>query len=212
MLCYIEITSIDIKNMFIIKQIASAETKVKNSRFLAEVFPVYSPEEAKAAWRFRKDTYDNGGHIVYAFTVGNQQNISGCSDDGEPSGTAGKPVLAVLKGSNLTNAMITVARWFGGTKLGTGGLVHAYSEAAKAALANAVLTELIPMTDVEIILNYNLYNQFISKSAPLGFTVTSENFGTGITLTGSINTSCFPELEKMVQEIGNGRIGLTVRK
>ena len=198
--------------MFIIKQTASAETKVKNSRFLAEVFPVHSPEEAKAAWRFRKDTYDNGGHIVYAFTVGNQQNISGCSDDGEPSGTAGKPVLAVLKGSNLTNAMITVARWFGGTKLGTGGLVHAYSEAAKAALANAVLTELIPMTDVEIVLNYNLYNQFISKSALLGFTVTSENFGTGITLTGSINTSCLPELEKMVQEIGNGRIGLTVRK
>ena len=147
--------------MFIIKQTASAETKVKNSRFLAEVFPVHSPEEAKAAWRFRKDTYDNGGHIVYAFTVGNQQNISGCSDDGEPSGTAGKPVLAVLKGSNLTNAMITIARWFGGTKLGTGGLVHAYSEAAKAALANAELTELIPMTDVEIVLNYNLYNQFI---------------------------------------------------
>ena len=198
--------------MFIIKQTASAETKVKNSRFLAEVFPVYSPDEAKAAWRFRKDTYDNGGHIVYAFTVGNQQNISGCSDDGEPSGTAGKPVLAVLKGSNLTNAMITIARWFGGTKLGTGGLVHAYSEAAKAALANAELTELIPMTDVEIVLNYNLYNQFISKSSSLGFTVTSENFGTGITLTGSINTACFPELDKMVQEIGNGRILLTVRK
>ena len=198
--------------MFIIKQTASAETKVKNSRFLAEVFPVYSPDEAKAAWRFRKDTYDNGGHIVYAFTVGNQQNISGCSDDGEPSGTAGKPVLAVLKGSNLTNAMITIARWFGGTKLGTGGLVHAYSEAAKAALANAELTELIPMTEVEIVLNYNLYNQFISKSSSLGFTVTSENFSDGITLTGSINTACFPELDKMVQEIGNGRILLTVRK
>jgi hypothetical protein len=80
------------------------------------------------------------------------------------------------------------------------------------ALANAELTELVPETELEIILAYNLYNQFISKSALLGFTVTSENFGTGITLTGSINTGCLPELEKMVQEIGNGRIGLTVRK
>ena len=88
--------------MFILKNTASAETRVKNSRFLAEVFTVNSPEEAKAAWKFRKDTYDNGGHIVYAFTVGNQQNISGCSDDGEPSGTAGKPVLSVLLGSQLT--------------------------------------------------------------------------------------------------------------
>ncbi len=212
MLCYTGITPTEIGNMFIIKQTASAETKVKNSRFLAEVFPVYSPDEAKAAWRFRKDTYDNGGHIVYAFTIGDQQNVSGCSDDGEPSGTAGKPVLAVLKGSGLTNAMITVARWFGGTKLGTGGLVHAYSEAAKEALSNAVMSELIPMTEVEIVLHYNLYNTFVSRSAALGFSVISEEFGTVITLAGSVSTGNFPELEKIIQEIGNGRISLTVRK
>ena len=212
MLCYTGITPTEIGNMFIIKQTASAETKVKNSRFLAEVFPVYSPDEAKAAWRFRKDTYDNGGHIVYAFTIGDQQNVSGCSDDGEPSGTAGKPVLAVLKGSGLTNAMITVARWFGGTKLGTGGLVHAYSEAAKEALSNAVMSELIPMTEVEIVLHYNLYNTFVSRSAALGFSVISEEFGTVITLAGSVSAGNFPELEKIIQEIGNGRISLTVRK
>ena len=198
--------------MFILKQPASAETKVKKSRFLAEVFPVYSPDKAKAAWRFRKDTYDNGGHIVYAFTVGSKQNISGCSDDGEPSGTAGKPVLAVLLGSELTNAMITIARWFGGTKLGTGGLVHAYSDAAKAALANAELTELVPETELEIILAYNLYNQFISKSAPLGFTVKAEEFATEIKLTGTIRTALVSELEKIVQEIGNGKITFTIRQ
>ena len=147
--------------MFILKGSASAETKVKNSRFLAEVFAVDSPDAAKEAWRFRKETYDNGGHIVYAFAIGDQQNILGCSDDGEPSGTAGRPVLAVLKGSGLTNAMITIARWFGGTKLGTGGLVHAYSEAAKAALDNAEFVELVPMIHVEMILPYNLYNSSI---------------------------------------------------
>ena len=198
--------------MFIVKTTASAETRVKNSRFLAEVFPVSSPEEAKEAWRFRKETYDNGGHIVYAFTVGNKQNISGCSDDGEPSGTAGKPVLAVLLGSGLTNAMITVARWFGGTKLGTGGLVHAYGEAAKAALGNAELIELVPMTDVELNLAYNLYNQFISKSAPLGFSITTEDFSTDIKITGTLMTENVPALETMLQEIGNGRITFTIRQ
>ena len=198
--------------MFILKQAASAETKVKNSRFLAEVFPVSSPEEAKAAWRFRKENYDNGGHIVYAFTVGDQQNISGCSDDGEPSGTAGKPVLAVLTGSGLTNAMITIARWFGGTKLGTGGLVHAYSDAAKAALANAEFTELVPMAEIDISLPYNLYNQLISKTSALGAEVTKEQFDTGVSLTLSIRSALLGELEKVISETGNGKISFTIRK
>ena len=198
--------------MFILKQAASAETKVKNSRFLAEVFPVSSPEEAKAAWRFRKENYDNGGHIVYAFTVGDQQNISGCSDDGEPSGTAGKPVLAVLTGSGLTNAMITIARWFGGTKLGTGGLVHAYSDAAKAALANAEFTELVPMTEVALTLPYNLYNQLISKTSALQAEVTKEQFDSEISLTISIKSAMLGELEKVISETGNGKIDFTVRK
>lgn len=198
--------------MFILKQAASAETRVKNSRFLAEVFPVSSPEEAKAAWRFRKENYDNGGHIVYAFTIGNQQNISGCSDDGEPSGTAGKPVLAVLTGSGLTNAMITIARWFGGTKLGTGGLVHAYSDAAKAALANAEFTELVPMAELALTLPYNLYNTLISKTSALGAEVIKEEFNSEISLTLSIKSAQIGELEKVISETGNGKISFTVRK
>ena len=96
--------------MLILTAPAQAETQVKNSRFLAEIFTVETPDEAREKWRFRKETYDNGGHIVYAFTIGQKQNISGCSDDGEPSGTAGRPVLAVLQGSKITNAMITIAR------------------------------------------------------------------------------------------------------
>ena len=192
--------------MFILQTPGKAETKVKNSRFLAEVFEVSSPEEAKNAWRYRKENYDNGGHIVYAFAIGAQQNILGCSDDGEPSGTAGKPVLAVLKGSLLTNAMITVARWFGGTKLGTGGLVHAYGDAAKAALENAVFTELIPMTTVNIIMPYQLYNSFISKSAPLGFTIIREEFSANVTLEGKIKSELFVQLEQLTRELGNGVI------
>lgn len=142
--------------MLILQKPAQAETQVKNSRFLAELLPVTSTEEARELWHWRKENYDNGGHIVYAFTIGANQNVSGCSDDGEPSGTAGRPVLAVLLGSGITNAMITVARWFGGTKLGTGGLVHAYGGAAKAVVDIAETAEYAPMTGVEFSVPYPL--------------------------------------------------------
>ena len=194
--------------MLILKNPGKAETKVKNSRFLAEIFPVNSPDEAKEAWKYRKENYDNGGHIVYAFTVGNNQNISGCSDDGEPSGTAGKPVLAVLLGSGATNAMITVARWFGGTKLGTGGLVHAYSDAAKAAVANAQFTELVPLKKVSFTLDYPLYSQAKVYLDSVDFTVSEEKFAGDVTITGHIREAEVGKLADFLREISNGKTRL----
>ena len=195
--------------MLILKNPAIAETKVKNSRFVAELRPVQSAQEAKALWRFCKDTYDNGGHIVYAFAIGPQQNVCGCSDDGEPSGTAGRPVLAVLKGSGLTNALLTVARYFGGTKLGTGGLVHAYSDAAHAVLEAAEFRELIPMFTCRITLPYALYSPVAVKLDAIGFEKTGESFGAEIELSGRIDASRQEELTLLLQESGNGKINIT---
>lgn len=198
--------------MLILKNEARAETKVKNSRFVAEAHTVHSPEEAKAIWKHKKETYDNGGHIVYAFTLGPQQNICGCSDDGEPSGTAGRPVLAVLKGSGLTDTLITIARYFGGTKLGTGGLVHAYSDAAKAVLELVETKELVPMSSIRIMLPYPLYNTVMNRITPLGFDITDEEFSDDVTLTGSLPEERFSELTAILQETGNGKIILNTIK
>lgn len=192
--------------MLIIDTPGQAETKVKNSRFLAEVFTVHSPEEAKEAWKLRKETYDNGGHIVYAFTVGANQNISGCSDDGEPSGTAGRPVLAVLLGSKVTNAMITVARWFGGTKLGTGGLVHAYSDAAKAAIENAAFIESVPMSKAEFTLPYSLYAECKVFLNQIGFITKAESFADRVAVSGTLRQTETEALQKFLRELGNGQI------
>lgn len=192
--------------MLILKSDAVAETKVKNSRFVAEAHTIYTAEEAKTVWKHKKETYDNGGHIVYAFVTGPQQNICGCSDDGEPSGTAGRPVLAVLKGSGLTNTLITIARYFGGTKLGTGGLVHAYSDAAKAVLDVAETIELIPMNYAEIIIPYSLYNTVINRLAQAEFEVTKEDFSGNITIQGRFPEKQKALLSELLQEIGNGRI------
>ena len=192
--------------MLILKNSTQAETWAKNSRFLGEAFPVESAEDAKAKWQYRKQNYDNGGHIVYAFAVGPQQNILGCSDDGEPSGTAGRPVLAVLKGSGITNFMITVARWFGGTKLGTGGLVHAYTEAAQAALEEVETVELVEMSRVGFIVSYPLYESVKRKLAEFGFAVLSEEFGSSISIIGELPAVNAEALKKTLVELSNGRI------
>lgn len=192
--------------MLILKNSTKAETWAKNSRFLGEAFPVSSAEEAKELWQYRKQTYDNGGHIVYAFAVGPQQNILGCSDDGEPAGTAGRPVLAVLKGSGITNFMITVARWFGGTKLGTGGLVHAYTEAAQAALIDVETVELIPMTQLKFNVSYPLYEIVKRKFTEHGFTILNETFTSEITIEGELASSAAENLKKDLVNISNGKI------
>ena len=187
--------------MLILKAPTRAEFMVKNSRFIAEAAPVDTPEGARELWHARKVQYDNGGHIVYAFITGPQGNIMGCSDDGEPSGTAGRPMLAVLKGSGLTNVIITAARWFGGTKLGTGGLVRAYSDCARLALENARVCELLPMVRFGIVLPYNYYDQAKRLFDACGFTVLEEEFSTAVTLHGEIKEADAPQLKKELSEL-----------
>lgn len=194
--------------MLILKNSTQAETWAKNSRFLGEAFAVASAEEAKEKWQYRKQNYDNGGHIVYAFAVGPQQNILGCSDDGEPSGTAGRPVLAVLKGSGITNIMITVARWFGGTKLGTGGLVHAYTEAAQAALEDVETVELVEMCKLAFEVAYPLYEMVKRRLAEYGFAVLNEDFSSNIRIAGELPLVNAEALKKTLVELSNGKINI----
>ena len=190
--------------MLTLKSSAQVWTQVKNSRFLAELFTVHSAEEAKEEWRFRKETYDNGGHIVYAFTVGAGRNVSGCSDDGEPSGTAGRPVLAVLHGSGLVDAMITVARWFGGTKLGTGGLVHAYGDAARAVLAVAEFVEYAPQCEAAFSVPYGEYVVCRKFLESIGFAFDEEKFCETVSLRGRLRRDDRGRLETFLRDLCGG--------
>ena len=198
--------------MLTLKGPVQAWTQAKNSRFLAELFPVHSAEEAKAAWRLRKETYDNGGHIVYAFTVGAQQNVSGCSDDGEPSGTAGRPVLAVLHGSGLTCAMITVARWFGGTKLGTGGLVHAYGDAARSVLAVAEFVEYAPLCETVFTVSYPQYAVCRKFLESMDFSFVGEEFSGDVTIRGRLCRDDRERLETFLRDLCGGTCSCTFRE
>lgn len=194
--------------MKILLEAAPAELAVKNSRFRSEAAYAETPESAREIWRLRKTQYDNGGHIVYAFIVGAQGNIQGCSDDGEPSGTAGRPTLEVLKGSGLTNVILTTARWFGGTKLGTGGLVHAYTASAQAALKNIRTRELAPMRNLDFKVPYALYESTRRLLAAAGFEISGEDFSEEIRIRGELTAAAYPALRTQLRDLSGGRIQL----
>lgn len=126
----------------------------KKSRFIAHVQAVDSVEEAQEFIEAVKKKYWDARHNCSAFSVGEMNPLTRCSDDGEPGGTAGKPILEVIQGSGIRNIVIVVARYFGGTLLGTGGLVRAYTEAAKAGIENAVIIEKIPATRMKLFTEY----------------------------------------------------------
>ena len=126
----------------------------KKSRFIAHVQAVDSVEEAQEFIEAVKKKYWDARHNCSAFSVGEMNPLTRCSDDGEPGGTACKPILEVIQGSGIRNIVIVVTRYFGGTLLGTGGLVRAYTEAAKAGIENAVIIEKIPATRMKLFTEY----------------------------------------------------------
>ena len=119
----------------------SDEIVEKKSRFIAHVFPVHSEEEAAGYIEQIRKKYWDARHNCHAFVIGPNNEISRCSDDGEPQGTAGRPMLDVLLGEEIHNVAVVVTRYFGGTLLGTGGLVRAYSKAVQEGLKNSVIIE-----------------------------------------------------------------------
>lgn len=120
----------------------SGEIVEKKSRFIAHVFPVHSEEEVSEYIEQIRKKYWDARHNCHAFVIGPNNETSRCSDDGEPSGTAGRPILEVLQGRGIHDALVIVTRYFGGTLLGTGGLVRAYSQAAQAGLqASSIMTK-----------------------------------------------------------------------
>lgn len=132
----------------------SGEIIEKKSRFIATVKPVSSESEAYAFIESVKKKYWDARHNCHAFVIGMHQEITRCSDDGEPAGTAGKPMLDVLLGQNLHNTAVVVTRYFGGTLLGTGGLVRAYSKAVTEGLLESTIIEKIPGCRIQVTTDY----------------------------------------------------------
>lgn len=151
-----------IKQCLIPLEPVQVEIVVVNSRFIADLEYAESVDQARAHLARVRENHPTATHHVPAFIIGHGNSIiSHCSDDGEPSGTAGRPALAVLQGSGLGNVSVVVTRYFGGTKLGTGGLVRAYGNAVREVLKNVRLAAYLPTTTLMFVTPYRLYDQIL---------------------------------------------------
>ena len=190
--------------MNILLESARSETLVKKSRFIAEIFPVKNQRDVRALLKAQKQKYADSSHVVHAFALGKSAEIMGMSDDGEPAGTAGRPVLAVLKGSGCTDILLTVTRYFGGTLLGTGGLVKAYTQAAQSVLALAHTEVFAEREEFGLHLSYEDYETCKRLFKKFGVKVTAEDFAENVSVSGSVETRLKSEFEKALKEYLKG--------
>ena len=192
--------------MLILQDYCSTEFIVSRSRFISEAFPVTCGDEVRNLLKRQKEKYSDATHVVHAFCTGLQGENLGTSDAGEPSGTAGKPMLEVIKGSKVTNILITATRYFGGTLLGTGGLVRAYSDCAKKVLEIARVEEYIAKEDFSLSLSYNEHERIRKILLDLGCEILAENFSETVEITGRIPQKDFSELQLTVKNATGGKI------
>jgi uncharacterized YigZ family protein len=179
----------------------AVEHLVEGSRFIATLGLASSVEDAKAFIQAVRAQMKNATHHVYAFRVGfGHSVIEGMSDDGEPSGTSGPPALAVLRGSNLGDVVVVITRYFGGTKLGKGGLVRAYTDATKLALENVPTKENIPQVCYDVLLEYGQYSLFKRTLVAHGATIRAEAFAETVSVTFEV---AMPRAETLVAQLRN---------
>lgn len=198
--------------MLILNGYTSANLVVKGSKFLAEITPIENQADAREKLKEFKTLYEDATHVVHAFISGLNAEVMGMSDDGEPSGTAGRPILDVMKGKNITNVILTVTRWFGGTLLGTGGLVKAYGDSAKLVLEKAfeqnLFEEYIAKSDFAFSVHYELYDKIKHSLKNFSLYNVKEEFDTNIKLSGQIKSTEFESLQQTLKNLSNGAIDL----
>ncbi|MEL3907599.1 MAG: YigZ family protein [Treponemataceae bacterium] len=184
------------------------ELEIKRSLFLAEGFPVRSASEAREIIKAQRAKYKDARHVVHAFSIGKNAEVLGSSDDGEPAGTAGAPALKVIQGMQVTNALVTITRWFGGILLGTGGLVKAYSESTRGLLDSASLEKIIEKTSLDFSLDYAEYNLIQNSFTEFGFEVENTDFGTMVIIKGKLPEKKLKSFALFIKNATNGRVDL----
>ena len=188
---------------------AEAEIEIKKSKFIAIALPVKTHDDVRNAVSSIRREHPTANHVVHAAVIGKAGTEYSMSDDREPKNTAGRPALEVLKGSGITDIVICIVRYFGGTLLGTGGLVKAYGDSAKEVLRIVRTEELVEKTSFRIVMPYNAYTLIKRIFESMGVTLSSESFADTITAEGVIPSSSEESFRKAVEDIGQGRIMLT---
>ena len=187
-----------------------AELVEKKSRFIANVRPVESEAEAVAFIDEMKKKYWDARHNCSAFVIGTKAELTRCSDDGEPSGTAGRPMLEVLLGEGVRNIAVVVTRYFGGVLLGTGGLVRAYTTATARALENAEVVTVRSVVELQVTVDYALYERASMLIDAAGAKQAPPEFADRVTLRWQMPEHTEAPLLEQLRELTRGSAQVTV--
>ena len=183
------------------------EHVVVNSRFIATLGPVFSIEEARAFVARIKKEFADANHNVPAYIIGGGNTVTEYfSDDGEPSGTAGKPALAVLRGSGLGDVAVVVTRYFGGTLLGTGGLVKAYTESTQMVVNAVGRGRRVPVYVAMAAIPYHLLERVRLLVSRQGGEILGEDFAADITMTMQLPVDTFETFQNELRELSAGKL------
>lgn len=194
----------------IVLDVSCAEITEKKSRFIAACLPVSGEDEALSLIALERKRYYDARHTCFAYVCGENNEIARFSDDGEPHGTAGKPILDVIEGNRLKNALITVTRYFGGILLGTGGLVRAYSGAASLAVKEGISAGTILETSraakVEITIEYKDCKKLEHLCRIKDIQIENKEFACDVTFTLLVREELLPSLEEECTDLTNGSL------
>lgn len=187
---------------------ASAENEIEKSRFIAYVRPVSTREEAEAFIKEIRARHRDATHNVPAMVIGDKMQIQWASDDGEPQGTSGAPMVQMLVSEGVTNVCIVVTRYFGGIKLGTGGLVRAYTKSAKLGLEAAGIRDVCERYFCDVQIEYSQYDVFQKQQEKGMFAIEAADYAEKVTLTLSCESEDEDELKKLISGLtqGGGKI------
>ncbi|MDT3389515.1 MAG: YigZ family protein [bacterium] len=188
--------------MRVLKEERSTELIVKKSRFISIARMCNTPADVKRLVDETRAKYPDATHVVHAAVMGNQFSFS---DDHEPKNTAGRPALEVLKGSGITNIIVMIVRYFGGTLLGTGGLVKAYGDSTKLVLDGIATEELVEKASFSLTIGYEMYENVKRILTSLNADSIKEDFGTEISISGQIPASEKDSLSSRISDLSNGR-------
>ena len=188
------------------------EITEKKSRFIASVRHVESEEEVQAFLEETRKKYWDARHNCYAFTIGKNREQTRCSDDGEPSGTAGRPILDVLTGADLHDTAIVVTRYFGGVLLGTGGLVRAYSQAAKAGIEASTVIEKKAGALLCAVTDYQGYGKLRYMAEERGLCIYDTEFTEKVVMTLLVPEEQIKEVQESVTDLSGGRVSAEIEK
>lgn len=186
----------------------TCETLVSRSRFLGYLYPVESDTAARRQIGAVSSEHSDASHVVFAYVLGGDHEIFAFSDAGEPHGTAGKPILEILRYGDLINVLVCVVRYFGGTKLGTGGLVRAYGDVCKELIAKVPTRPFVEEKRFIIAVPYDLYESTRRLLESRCGIIESERFGVAVELSVALDTAAVAAVRQELLDLSRGEIDL----